>query len=110
MLGYDVDFGHMQIIDLISAGKFSEKSVGYVAVALLMKADNEAMTLIVNSVRNDLISHNNYFQVSRRNKSCPAYSTQATMTVSSRSFTHQTTKLLSFSLHSLRKVWPHYFK
>lgn len=61
-LGYEVDFGHMEIIALISSGKFSEKSVGYVAVSLLMKADNEMMTLVVNSVRNDLLSHNNYFQ------------------------------------------------
>jgi len=63
MLGYEVDFGHMEIISLISAPKFSEKNVGYVAVSLLMKSEHELMTLVVNSVRNDLISHNNYFQV-----------------------------------------------
>lgn len=37
--------------------------MGYVAVSLLMKSEDEMMTLVVNSVRNDLISHNNYFQV-----------------------------------------------
>jgi AP-2 complex subunit alpha len=63
MLGYEVDFGHMEIIALISSGKFSEKNVGYVAVSLLMKSEDEMMTLVVNSVRNDLVSHNNYFQV-----------------------------------------------
>lgn len=38
--------------------------MGYVAVSLLMKSEDEMMTLVVNSVRNDLVSHNNYFQVS----------------------------------------------
>lgn len=36
--------------------------MGYVAVSLLMKSEDEMMTLVVNSVRNDLVSHNNYFQ------------------------------------------------
>jgi hypothetical protein len=46
--------------------QFSEKSVGYVAVSLLMKSEDEMMTLVVNSVRNDLVSHNNFFQVRAR--------------------------------------------
>jgi len=28
MLGYDVDFGHTEIITLISSSKYQEKSVG----------------------------------------------------------------------------------
>ena len=29
MLGYEVDFGHMEAVNLISSAKYSEKSVGY---------------------------------------------------------------------------------
>ena len=37
MLGYDIDFGHIEIISLLSSSKFQEKSVGYMGVALLLK-------------------------------------------------------------------------
>ena len=30
MLGYEIDFGHMQVINLISSPIYSEKQVGYV--------------------------------------------------------------------------------
>lgn len=56
MLGYEVDFGHMEIVALISSPKYSEKSVGYVALSLLLKPGDEFMTLVVNSIRNDLVS------------------------------------------------------
>ena len=55
MLGYEVDFGHMEIISLLSSTKFQEKSVGYMGVALLVKPGDELMTLIVNSMRNDIV-------------------------------------------------------
>ena len=29
MLGYEVDFGHMEAVNLISSNRYSEKSVGY---------------------------------------------------------------------------------
>lgn len=37
MLGYDIDFGHIELISLLSSTKFQEKSVGYMGVALLLK-------------------------------------------------------------------------
>lgn len=55
MLGYDVDFGHMEFISLLSSTKFQEKSVGYMAVSLLLRPTDEMMTLVVNSMRNDII-------------------------------------------------------
>ena len=36
MLGYDVDFGHMEAVNLISSAKYSEKSVGYAWCALML--------------------------------------------------------------------------
>jgi len=56
MLGYEVDFGHMEVISLITSSKYTEKTVGYVAMSLLLKSGDELMTLVINSIRNDLIS------------------------------------------------------
>jgi len=33
MLGYEVDFGHMEAMGLISSQKFAEKQVGYIVDA-----------------------------------------------------------------------------
>jgi AP-2 complex subunit alpha len=55
MLGYEVDFGHVEFISLLSSTKFQEKSVGYMAVSLLLKPGDELMTLVINSIRNDMI-------------------------------------------------------
>ena len=37
MLGYEVDFGHLECISLLGSSKFQEKAVGYMAIALLLK-------------------------------------------------------------------------
>lgn len=58
MLGYDIDFGHMQIINLISSTKYSEKAIGYVGTSILLTSSDEMMTLAINSIRNDLSSPN----------------------------------------------------
>ncbi|KAE9017611.1 AP-2 complex subunit alpha [Phytophthora fragariae] len=56
MLGYDVDFGHVQVISLVSGAKYSEKCLGYLGCSILLKASDELMTLVINSIRNDLKS------------------------------------------------------
>lgn len=55
MLGYEVDFGHLECISLLSSSNYQEKSVGYMAVALLLRPGDDLMTLVVNSMRNDII-------------------------------------------------------
>lgn len=57
MLGYDMDFGHMEAVGLISATKFSEKQVGYMVTSVLLNEHAEFLRLIINSVRNDIISN-----------------------------------------------------
>ncbi|CAM9885715.1 unnamed protein product, partial [Laminaria digitata] len=57
MLGYEIDFGHMEMICLIGSTKYSEKNVGYIAVSLLLRSGDKMMTLVINSIRNDLNSH-----------------------------------------------------
>ena len=56
MLGYEVDFGHMEAVNLISSPKYSEKSVGYAWCALMLREGDELLRLIINSIRLDLIS------------------------------------------------------
>ena len=56
MLGYEVDFGHMEAVNLISSPKYSEKSVGYAWCALMLREGDELLRLIINSIRSDLIS------------------------------------------------------
>ncbi len=55
MLGYDIDFGHLEFISLLSSTKFQEKSVGYMAFSMMLKPGDELMTLVINSMRNDVI-------------------------------------------------------
>jgi AP-2 complex subunit alpha len=62
MLGYDVDFGHLEFISLLSSSKFQEKAVGYLAFALMLRPGDELMTLVVNSMRNDIVSPFHYAQ------------------------------------------------
>lgn len=56
MLGYEVDFGHLEFISLMSSTKFTEKAIGYMAVQLFLKTGDEMMTLVINSMRNDIVS------------------------------------------------------
>eukprot|EP00597_Dinobryon_sp_UTEXLB2267_P004404 CAMPEP_0170077612 /NCGR_PEP_ID=MMETSP0019_2-20121128/14391_1 /TAXON_ID=98059 /ORGANISM="Dinobryon sp., Strain UTEXLB2267" /LENGTH=1040 /DNA_ID=CAMNT_0010290039 /DNA_START=81 /DNA_END=3203 /DNA_ORIENTATION=- len=55
MLGYEVDFGHLEFISLMASTKFTEKSVGYMAISLMLKPGDELMTLVINSMRNDIV-------------------------------------------------------
>jgi len=54
LLGYDVDFGHMQAIELLAGTTFSEKLCGYLAISVLLKGTDELMTLVVNTIKRDL--------------------------------------------------------
>eukprot|EP00931_Biecheleriopsis_adriatica_P053406 TRINITY_DN31241_c0_g1_i1.p1 TRINITY_DN31241_c0_g1~~TRINITY_DN31241_c0_g1_i1.p1 ORF type:complete len:1000 (+),score=222.72 TRINITY_DN31241_c0_g1_i1:190-3189(+) len=56
MLGYEIDFGHFQAVELCSATKFSEKTAGYLAVSLLLADNADMVRMIVNSVKNDMNS------------------------------------------------------
>jgi AP-2 complex subunit alpha len=62
VLGYPIDFGHMEAINLISSEGWSEKQVGYLAVALLLNENHDFLRLIINSVSKDLLSKNEDIQ------------------------------------------------
>mmetsp|Transcript_3615 Transcript_3615/g.4535 ORF Transcript_3615/g.4535 Transcript_3615/m.4535 type:complete len:1048 (+) Transcript_3615:78-3221(+) len=54
VLGYDVDFGHAEVLALVRSGKLAEKNVGYVALSLLLRGGDPMMSSIVNTIRTDL--------------------------------------------------------
>ncbi|CAI6340014.1 unnamed protein product [Periconia digitata] len=58
ILGWNVDFGHLEAVNLISATKYSEKQIGYLAVTLFLHEEHELLHLVVNSIRKDLMGHN----------------------------------------------------
>jgi len=54
VLGYEVDFGHAEVLKLVRSNKYSEKNVGYVALSLLLRGGDPMMSSIVNTIRKDL--------------------------------------------------------
>lgn len=61
ILGWNVDFGHLEAVNLISAIKYSEKQIGYLAMTLFLHEKHELLHLVVNSIRKDLLDHNELF-------------------------------------------------
>ncbi|CAI6098465.1 hypothetical protein V2G26_001108 [Clonostachys chloroleuca] len=61
IMGWDVDFGHLEAVNLISATKYSEKQIGYLAMTLFLHEKHELLHLVVNSIRKDLLDHNELF-------------------------------------------------
>jgi AP-2 complex subunit alpha len=51
ILGYEVDFGHPEVLVLVRSSKYGEKNVGYTALSLLMRGDDPMM----NSIRSDIV-------------------------------------------------------
>ncbi|KAI5285579.1 hypothetical protein KEM54_000460, partial [Ascosphaera aggregata] len=56
--GYNVDFGHLEAVNLISATKYSEKQIGYLSVTLFLHEQHELLHLVVNTIRKDLLDYN----------------------------------------------------
>jgi len=62
VLGYDVEFGHMEAVALISSTKFSEKQVGYIAASVLLHENLEFVRLVINTMQKDLVSRDENYQ------------------------------------------------
>ena len=80
ILGYKVDVGHMEAVNLISSTRYSEKQIvshsslvhlrcslsyafpydkqGYLALTLLMHENSDLARLVINSIRKDLDDNN----------------------------------------------------
>jgi len=55
MLGYEVDFGAMEVINLITSTKFIEKSTGYMATSIILNQVPDLMEMIFNALKNDMV-------------------------------------------------------
>jgi len=60
ILGYDVDFGHEESLNLINAAKFSEKCTGYIATGIMLneKSDQKLFDRVLNAIKQDLTCGN----------------------------------------------------
>ena len=67
MMGYDVDFGHMEMISLVSSPTYAEKLVGYMATAVMLRNTDPQITLVVQAIKSDLQST----QVRRARRAAP---------------------------------------
>ncbi|XP_041093672.1 AP-2 complex subunit alpha-1 isoform X2 [Polyodon spathula] len=61
LLGHDIDFGHMEAVNLLSSNKYTEKQIGYLFISVLVNSNSELIRLINNGVKNDLASRNPTF-------------------------------------------------
>ncbi|OZJ06718.1 AP-1 complex subunit gamma-1 [Bifiguratus adelaidae] len=62
MLGYPAHFGQMECLKLVASPKFTDKRLGYLGIMLLLDENQEVLTLVTNSLKNDL-SHPNMYIV-----------------------------------------------
>ncbi|KAI8848356.1 armadillo-type protein [Chytridium lagenaria] len=58
ILGWEIDFGHMEAIQLLSSPLYTEKQIGYLAATLLFSETNESARKIVDAIANDLAGSN----------------------------------------------------
>eukprot|EP00833_Pecoramyces_ruminatium_P005045 jgi/Orpsp1_1/1179077/evm.model.c7180000067838.2 len=60
MLGYPAHFGQIECLKLVASPRFSDKRVGYLGIMLLLDENQEILTLVTNSLKNDLNHANMY--------------------------------------------------
>ncbi|XP_049321419.1 AP-2 complex subunit alpha-2 isoform X1 [Astyanax mexicanus] len=58
LLGHDIDFGHMEAVNLLSSNKYTEKQIGYLFISVLVNSNSDLIRLINNAIKNDLSSRN----------------------------------------------------
>ncbi|ESO08777.1 hypothetical protein HELRODRAFT_156513 [Helobdella robusta] len=58
LLGHDIDFGHMEAVNLLSSNKYTEKQIGYLFISVLISGSNSLINLIIQSLKSDLSSSN----------------------------------------------------
>eukprot|EP01135_Chromosphaera_perkinsii_P002589 Nk52_evm105s224 gene=Nk52_evmTU105s224 len=61
LLGIDIDFGHLEAVNLISSNKYTEKSIGYCFISVLLNEKSELSRLLIQSIKKDLANRNEIF-------------------------------------------------
>ncbi|KAK9365975.1 adaptin N terminal region-domain-containing protein [Lipomyces kononenkoae] len=59
-LGERTHFGQIECLKLLATSKFSDKRLGYLGTMLLLDENQEVLTLVTNSLKNDLNHPNQY--------------------------------------------------
>ncbi|WVQ80505.1 hypothetical protein IAT38_002610 [Cryptococcus sp. DSM 104549] len=62
MLGYPAHFGQIECLKLVASPRFSDKRLGYLGIMLLLDENQEVLTLVTNSLKNDM-NHSNVYAV-----------------------------------------------
>ncbi|XP_077976708.1 AP-2 complex subunit alpha-2-like isoform X2 [Styela clava] len=58
LLGHDIDFGHMEAVNLLSSNKYTEKQIGYLFISVLVSSSSDLIKLIIQNIKNDISSPN----------------------------------------------------
>ncbi|KAI9296519.1 Adaptor protein complex AP-2 alpha subunit [Neoconidiobolus thromboides FSU 785] len=61
ILGWDIDFGHAEAVQLISSNKYSEKQIGYLAITLMLNENSDLIRMVINNLKRDLEDYNEIF-------------------------------------------------
>ncbi|KDQ61446.1 hypothetical protein JAAARDRAFT_30884 [Jaapia argillacea MUCL 33604] len=62
MLGNPAHFGQIECLKLVASPRFSDKRLGYLGIMLLLDENQEVLTLVTNSLKNDM-NHTNMYAV-----------------------------------------------
>ncbi|KAK9727772.1 clathrin associated protein complex large subunit [Basidiobolus ranarum] len=62
MLGYPAHWGQIECLKLVASSRFADKRLGYLGMMLLLDENQELLTLVTNSLKNDL-NHSNMYIV-----------------------------------------------
>ncbi|KAJ1967848.1 clathrin associated protein complex large subunit [Dispira parvispora] len=60
LLGYPAHFGQLECLKLVASSRYSDKRLGYLGIMLLLDENQQILTLVTNSLKNDMNSANMY--------------------------------------------------